>query len=239
VSGAATLSVMGDLVASVAGGVRPAIGGGGELKLAGDAVLRTEGHLVAIVGAHDAKKSATVHVQGGAELYSSGVTEIVAEKAIVLRVGKSSIRILPDTIEIDTETIIARAKKDLFAKAGEKMRLVSKKEALVEANKKLFLQGEGASVQLTRDARIDGDLVKLNCSPDPVDDKVPEEKPKKPTTFSLVDENGKPMAGQRVVILLADGTERATVLDADGKAELELDDSGDVVFPDVTKPQPA
>jgi hypothetical protein len=54
-----------------------------------------------------------------------------------------------------------------------------------------------------------------------------------------VDEAGKPLAGQRFILIMGDGTERSAVLDEDGKAELELTDSGEIVFPDVDKPQPA
>jgi type VI secretion system secreted protein VgrG len=237
VAGAMSLSVAGDLIANVAGSAMPAVGGGAELKLAGDAVLRTAGHLVAIVGAPDALTSATVHVQGGSELYSAGATEIIAEEGITLRVGKSMIRILRDAIEIDTDTLIMRARRELLAKATETVEIKSKNNAHFEASKALTLLAEAAAVKLTRDARIDGDLVKLNCSPDHAEPGKRAEKKKKPTLFSLVDENGKPMAGKRVLVLCDDGTERASVLDKDGKVELELDDSGDVVFPDVSKPQ--
>jgi type VI secretion system secreted protein VgrG len=240
VSGASALSVAGDMVATIAGNIHPAVGGGSELKLAGDAVLRAEGHFVTIVGAHDSMTSATVHVQGSTELFGAGVTEIISETAIKLRVGKSSICIYPDAIDIDADTIRLRAREALYGKAGDTISLISRGLARLEGDEEVFLQAEAATVKLTRDARIDGDLVKLNCSPEPaVTPKRAHKKEVKPTKFSLVDDNGKPLAGQRMVVLLADGTERATVLDKDGKAELELDDSGDVVFPDVSKPKPA
>jgi type VI secretion system secreted protein VgrG len=238
VSGASALSIMGDMVATIAGNVHPAVGGGSELKLAGDAVLRAAGHLVTIVGAPDDRTSATIHVQGSTELYGAGATEIVSEQSIKLRVGKSSINILPDAIELDADTIRLRARKDLLAKGADSARLLSRGLLRLEGDEEVFLHGQAATIKLTKDARIDGELIKLNCSPDPVDPKKPA-KPKKPTKFSLVDENGKPMAGQRMLVTLPDGTSRSTVLDKDGKAELELDDSGDVTFPDVSKPQPA
>jgi hypothetical protein len=177
-------------------------------------------------------------VQGSTELYGAGATEIVSEQSIKLRVGKSSINILPDAIELDADTIRLRARKDLLAKGADSARLLSRGLLRLEGDDEVFLHGQAATIKLTKDARIDGELIKLNCSPDPVDPKKPA-KPKKPTKFSLVDENGKPMAGQRMLVTLPDGTSRSTVLDKDGKAELELDDSGDVTFPDVSKPQPA
>jgi hypothetical protein len=177
-------------------------------------------------------------VEGGSELYATGVTEIVAEKGIVLRVGKSSIRIHDDAIEIAADTFIVRS-KEVYALADEKMKLIAKKEALLKSDKKVFLQAENGSLQLTRDARVDGDVVKLNCSPEPVDDEVPDEKKIETTKFSLVDDKRKPMAGQRLVLIMPDGSERNAVLDQDGKAELELDDSGKILFPDVSSPEPA
>jgi type VI secretion system secreted protein VgrG len=238
VTGKVATTIGGDREVTVGGDARHTFGGRAELSLQDDAVVRTDGHLVAIVGQHDARRSATIHVEGRTDLYSTGVTEIVAEKGIVLRVGDSSIRMTDKSIEIGAETVIVRGKK-VYAVADETMRLKAKKEALLESEKKVFLQAEAGSVQLTRDARIDGDLVKLNCSPEPVEDEVPEEEELKKTTFSLVDDKGKPMAGQRFVLIMPDGSERSGVLDGDGQAVLELADSGDIVFPDVDKPEPA
>ena len=230
--------VGGDLITRVDGDFRPELNGSATVAMAGDAVVKALGHLVAVVGQNDAKKSSTIHVQGTSELYATGTSELTSEKAITIRVGTSSIRVTADGIEIGADTITLRG-KDIYHLADEKMKLVAKKEALFKSDKKIFLQAEAGSLQLTRDARVDGDMVKLNCSPDPVDDTVPDAEDIKVTKFSLVDDKGKPMANQRIVLVMSDGSERTAVLDEDGKAELELDDSGDVVLPDVAKPQPA
>jgi uncharacterized protein (DUF2345 family) len=106
----------------------------------------------------------------------------------------------------------------------------------VRMDKRIVLAGEGAQLRLERDARIDGDKIKLNCSPDPVDEhKEPEHETPKPTTITLVDEDGKPLGHRRFVITLPDGSERAGMVNADGRAELFLDESAEVVFPDVDR----
>ena len=238
VTGGASMRVGGDRTARVDGRAREEIAGRAEMTAEDDAILRVRGHLVAVVGQHDARRSATLHVEGGSEIYATGVTEIVADKGLVLRVGKSSIRMTPTAIELSAETVVVRG-ANVYQMADEKLKLIARKEGLFASDKKLFFEAEHGSIALTRDARIDGDMVKINCSPDPVDPSVPEARSLKPTKFSLVDEQGKPMAGQRLVLVMPDGSERTAILDEDGKAELELEDSGQVVFPDVSKPQTA
>jgi hypothetical protein len=54
-----------------------------------------------------------------------------------------------------------------------------------------------------------------------------------------VDQKGKPLAHQRYLLVLDDGSEQSGILDADGKAEVEVGASGKIVFPDLDRTQEA
>jgi hypothetical protein len=47
----------------------------------------------------------------------------------------------------------------------------------------------------------------------------------------LVDENGHPLANQRFLLLMEDGTQTGGVLDGDGKATVHIEGSAQIVFP--------
>ncbi|MCC6521720.1 MAG: type VI secretion system tip protein VgrG [Polyangiaceae bacterium] len=244
VSGNADVRVTGDRVTRVEGREQAELFGVRDATFHADRVERVLGHLVTVVGEHDARRSATLHVEGGAYQYSTGTAELVSDKAIVLRSGKSVLRVGPEGIELDTPRLTLRSdglevhgKDEITFFSKKKVRFVAEKMDLV-VDKKLVLQAERGKLELDQNARLDGATVKLNCSPEPVDPaEEPEPEPKKLTTVELVDDDGKPLPHRRFVVTLADGSERSGVLDADGKAELLLDDSAEIVFPDVDQAQ--
>ena len=100
------------------------------------------------------------------------------------------------------------------------------------------MQSESAFLGLGKVAKLKGELVKLNCDDDPVDELDPPEEPTL-TVIQLNDEDGKPIPNQRFVLVLPDGSEKTGTLDEEGKAEIDVDDSGDIIFPDVHNPRPA
>ncbi len=244
VSGNSDVRVTGDRVARVEGRDRTELFGDQETVLREDKTERVLGHIVTVVGQHDARRSATLHVEGSAHQYTTGTTELVADKAIVLRSGKSQIRIGPEGIEVTTPKLTLRG-DSVVLQGRDEMSLFSKKEVAVVAEtvdviakKRVVLKGEAAQLRLDKNARIDGDLVKVNCAPDPVDERdAPRYEPPKPTLIALVDEAGKPLAHRRYVIIESDGSERGGMLDSEGKAELFLEGSAEIVFPDVDDPR--
>ena len=243
---------------TIAGGLTQTVGGNGDLRVAGtftehakrrfeeieeastslvggDRTVRVEGHSLTIVGEHDRRTSSILHVEGTSASYSVGTTEIVSESAIELRCGQSSIRLTPDSIELYTPNLLLHAEKVEVA-ADDTMKLLAKNEQTLAA-KKILVQAEGASVALSQLVKIDGTLIKLNCAPDPSDEELPKHVPPVPTKFKLVDQDGKPIPHQRFRLVMGDGTERSGFLDQDGAAELPLEASGEIVFPDVDNPR--
>ncbi|MBL8740216.1 MAG: type VI secretion system tip protein VgrG, partial [Myxococcales bacterium] len=196
---------------------------------------RILGHKITVVGEQDARRSATTHVEGSIEQSSSGSQELVSEKEIVLRVGTTSLRLTPTAFEVvadevrfvSTQTVVqAEQTIELFAKKG----FATAAETIdLLADKRAVVAGEQGKLKLAKDARLDGSVVKLNCDPAPPDPlEPPEYEPPKPTMIELCDEDGAPLANRPFLLTFADGSERSGILDAEGKAEVYIDESCDI-----------
>jgi type VI secretion system secreted protein VgrG len=146
----------------------------------------------------------------------------------VLSCGKSSIRITDDKIEIVSPTIALRSTGVGVSMGDDTIQIKAKQEAQIVAER-VLLKTPDASVSLAQDAQIDGRFILLN-SPDAATDPIPE-KSLKTTTIELVDQRGKPLAHQRYLAVLADGSEISGILDKDGKAEIEIEGAATITFP--------
>ena len=205
-----------------------------------DSVERVLGHKVTIVGEHDARRSATVHVEGSSHHSSTGAHEIVSEKEILFRCGKSMLRLTPDGLDIIVDKV-RFVGKDVSAVMDEKIELFTKKgfavvseTADILSKKRVTVAGESGTLKLAKDARLDGSVVKLNCDPSPPDPlDPPEYKPPEPTHIELLDDTGAPLKNRRFVLTMPDGSEQTGVLDADGKTDVYIEDACDITFPDV------
>jgi type VI secretion system secreted protein VgrG len=245
VTGASDLRVAGARTTRVEGNEKLELFGSSESVFHEDTVQRALGHHITVVGQNGARRSATLHVEGSAYQYTTGTSEIVADKVIVLRCGESSIRMTPDGIDLVAKTIRLQAEKvetnateEVITFAKKQVAFVAEKIDLV-AEKKIVAKAEEGVLALDKNARLDGAMVKLNCDPEKPDEReAPEYEPPKPTKIELVDENGKPLGHRRYVVVESDGSERSGMLNEEGKAELFLEESAEVFFPDVDDARP-
>lgn len=186
-----------------------------------------------MVGAAEQKRSWTVHAEGVAAISSTDGTELTSDKDIVLRVGKSTLRLAADRIELVSPTVVARGTDAELSASDKGLRLSSKWGLDVLAKDRLFLgSGAGATLSLKSEFKADGARILLN-SPEKADD--PARPPPAPrTSVELVDETGASLAFQRFIVTLASGAELAGLTDKEGKAELYLEEAGTISFPDLT-----
>ena len=201
-----------------------------------DCVTKVLGHHTTIVGEHDAQRAFNVHVEGSATSYSSGSMLMSSEKDIEIRVGESVIRITEEGIELAAPSL--RINGDAFELRANETLTMEAPDQVTMKSKKVLMESESAFLGLAKVAKLKGEFVKLNCEDDPVDELDPPEEPTL-TTIELKDEDGKPIPNQRFVLVLPDGSEKTGTLDEEGKAELEVEESGDIIFPDVHDPRPA
>lgn len=229
VTGNYDLRVSNERMTRVEGTDRAEITGESTATFHSDQVVRVLGHQVTVVGDSDAQRSVSTHVEGTASTYSTGLTEIASETVMVFRVGESAIRMTPKAIEIFAPSIYLQGNKlsGLFEKQID---LQAEKKVNI-SSERIHLAGKAAAVDLLDNARIDGNQVLLNCTPEP----EPEDahKAPKPTTITLTDEEGNPLGHQRFVVAHSDGSQRSGVTSDEGKASVLLDASGQIFFPDV------
>ncbi len=234
VAGSSDERVSGTLVTRIEGRERRCVEENADLDYTEDLTIRVSGCLTTLVGKADKKRSWATHAEGTARLSSLDTTEIASEGELVLRVGKSSIRITSEKIELISPAITVKGAGAGLAVDDAGMALSSKGDAQLIVEKKLVIMTkEGASLAMEKEVKIDGKMILLN-SPEQASDPPPKE-PEPPTGVELTDEEGNPLAYQRFLVIMDDGSEVSGMTDKDGKAELDLTSGGKVVFPDLTE----
>jgi hypothetical protein len=190
--------------------------------------------MTTLVGKHDAKRSWATHAEGSAKLSSMDSTEVSSEGALLLRVGKSWIRITDEKIEIHSPAVTAKGEGGGLSADDEGLKLSSKKDAQLLVEKKLVIKSkEGASLSMEKEVKIDGSQILLNSPADAKDPPPKDADP--PTKVVFKDPEGKPLQNQRFLITMDDGTEVSGMTNKDGKAEVDLKSGGKVTFPDLSK----
>ncbi len=229
VTGAYDVRVSGSRTTRVEGQDRADIEEASTTNYLADRIQRVLGHQVTVVGDADAQRSASLHVEGTASSYSTGLTEIASETVLVLRCGESAIRMTPKTIEIFSPNVHLQG--DHLTGLFDKQVNIHAEKRVNVSSERVHLAGKAAAVDLLDNARIDGKQVKLNCTPEP--EPEGEKDPPKPTRIVLMDEEGGPLGHQRFVVAYADGSQRSGVTGDEGEANVLLDASGQIFFPDV------
>jgi hypothetical protein len=207
--------------------------GTSDLEYADDLTTRVNGCMTTLIGKHDRKRSWATHAEGKAKLSSLDATEVSSEGELTLRVGKSWIRITSDKIELVSEAITAKGTGGSLGISEDGLALSSKGDAQLLVKKKIVLKTDGASLSLDKEVKIDGTKILLN-SPDMATDPPPKD-PGPPTNVTLKDTQGKPLAYQRFLVIMANGSEVSGITDKDGNTDVEMKVGGKVLFPDLTK----
>ncbi|MFO0588082.1 MAG: type VI secretion system tip protein TssI/VgrG [Polyangiaceae bacterium] len=231
VSGDRDDRIQGTFDTRVGGGERREVVGPAEHAHGDDLTLRVKGSLTTVIGKNDAPRSLAVHTEGSAKIASTAATEIVSDQEILLRVGKSTVRITESGVEISGPSVSVLGEGAWVGAAKEGLTLRTKENATLVVGKKIVVKTDGASLAMEKEVKIDGSKILLN-SPEQAEDEEPKE-PDPPTIVELCDQDGSPLARRRFVIAMEDGTEVSGVTDADGRAEIPLKSSGKITFPDL------
>ncbi len=205
--------------------------GRSDLEVGADYTIRSRGCMTTIVGRHDKKRSYVLRVEGRTQLSASEGMEIEAEKGLVLRCGKSFIKISEDRIELVAPSVAVRGEGAGLSAEDGKLKIRAKEKTLLTA-KELLLKTDDASVGLKKDVEVAGRKILLNSPLDAKDPVKDESAP--PTRIQLKDPSGAPLAYQRFRIKLANGAEYSAILDKNGEIDMELDQSGVIEFPDAS-----
>jgi type VI secretion system secreted protein VgrG len=235
VSGSASHSVQRDAHVRVGGAEHRRVGGAMMLEAAADVVERVGGNHTRVVGSASARRSATLHVEGAINESATGTITLRADAALVLACGETVLRLAPDKLEISSPAIALRGDGSRLRIVDGDVRLQADGNVQAVADK-VLLKASGAALALGSEAQIDGGRILLN-SPQSARDEV-EDRSAPITVIELCDQAGEPMAGQAYRIAFPDGSELSGVLDGDGRAELELEEAGEITFPGVLDVEP-
>ena len=229
VDGNADERVRGVRQARVDGADRLEVGGAAERRFERDLLQRVEGNLG---HRHVHKGAFTLRVEGTTTLSSEDGLVLECAAGITLACGPSAIRLGKDGIELVGDMVRAAGKKGSLEAGGAGLKLRTA-GAYAHLDEKLLLQTETARIDMGTEVKIDGEKILLN-SPDRASDE-PAPPPRQPTIVELVDHDGQPLAAQRFVVELPDGSERVGVTDEDGTCRLDLPANGTIRFAELTK----
>lgn len=203
-----------------------------------DLTIKVRGCETIVVGKEGAERSYLMHTFGVAKMSSTGALEIASDKEITLRCGKSTLRITPNGIELNSDALSVKGGTSKMSVNDEGVKLKSDQaRAEIVGGSVVLKTNQGASIAMGGEVKVDGTQILLNSPGNAKDAPLPE--PPRQTNIELVDQEGKPLAHQRYLLVLDDGSEQSGILDADGKAEVDVNASGQIFFPDLDKAQEA
>ena len=234
VSGNSDRRVSGMLVTRVEGKERREVQQNADLVYHQDLTVRSLGCVTTIVGKSDKKRAWVTHAEGTAELSGFDRVKLTSETEVLLVVGKSSLRLSPDGIELHAPKITTTGPGGAMSVGDEGLTLKSKDKAKLTMGKEMQLQTDGASVKMGQEVTLQGQKIHMK-SPEPGQGD-PAKDPDPPTKVELKDQDGKAVPYQRFIVKQSDGTEVGGKTDKDGKAEPDLKSGGKIVFPDLTMP---
>ena len=199
-----------------------------------DFTMQVKGNLTTIVGRHEAPRTYAVHVEGPAAIHATETLQLTSDKEVLIMVGKSTIRLTEDNIEINAPGIHSTGEGGKLSLNDAGLKMKTKGAVTQMTDSGMVTETEkGASFSMGQEVKVDASKILLNSPDQATDEPPPPEDP--PTKIALVDAKGQPLSNQRYVIVMEDGSERAGRLDKDGKAEIELPEDGEIHFPDITE----
>lgn len=207
-----------DVITAVMGSTETTTHGDVRAHTVGLTSSRHEGPLLVTVGEPDLRASHLVHVEGTSSSFARGRLSIESPEIIELRSGASAITIGPESVQIRTPKL--RVDASDVEIVGDTVDLLAK-DYVRTAGKRVLILSSGASVCLTKIAKVHGAAVKLGAPPDALDGPEAAKLPPPPTRVTLKDQDGNPVAGERFLVRLLDGTTRAGVTGSDGTATIE------------------
>jgi type VI secretion system secreted protein VgrG len=231
VNGRGELDYVKDLVLNVSGNEHRRIAGTAREHVKGDATRRIAGDATTLV-VGETPRASLVHVDGTSRMTSTGMTEIVSDKEVVIRCGKSVLRVMPNGIELVAPEVRVRAPGAGIKFAENTMEIRAKDGAAFKA-KEVVMQSDGAKLKLDAAASVEAPRIQLGTSPSKLDDAKDDSE--KATKIELKDPKDRPISSQHYVVVTKKGERIGGMVGKDGKDEIYLEEGDEIVFPDLGK----
>ena len=235
VAGTTDVVYLKDRLATVGGNETSITEGHSRVEVRGDSIRKVAGDSTTLV-AGATPRASIHHVQGTSRFTSTHLTELSSETELVLRCGKSVIRILPDAIELVAPEVRVKAPGSGITFSENTMEIRAVNGAAMKA-KNLTLQSAVAEFALdSQKASLQAPQISMGTQPSQLS--LPPDQREQATSIELADATGHAIALQHYVVLSASGTRVGGMVGRDGKDEIYLKDGDQVVFPELGKVDP-
>ncbi|MFT3765203.1 MAG: type VI secretion system tip protein TssI/VgrG [Minicystis sp.] len=216
----ATATIGGARVLRVEGSEQETVIGDAEKVAKSHMTLTVRGEYGVTVGTPEKDANATLDVHGDYKVGASRHVRVVAAESLRFSCGDSVIEITPDEIKLEAKaiTLVGSSAVSMEGK-GPSLHLTD--EAVLSA-KTMTFKASQAFLKLDKEAKLKGQLIKLNCDEQGDIGAEPEKKPE-PKTFrvKLHDDFHKPYANKKYR-LLVEGKEIDGQTDGDGLVEEDV-----------------
>ena len=221
VDGDTAESINGNHALKVEGNAFTSVHGDISQSVQGDLTLSIDGDHNVTIGkdGHDVRSD--MHVHGALTISATGPLKIKSTESIQLQCGGSIIELMPDGLRIQAGTLlIAGTEKVSMAGNGPAIHLGDEAEFVA---KKLSFFSEAASLELERNAALNGEQVKINCEKGKPKKREGDEKKLETQKLKLTlkDYDFKPYAGKQYR-LIVDGSVYEGKTSGDGLVEQKV-----------------
>jgi type VI secretion system secreted protein VgrG len=157
--------VGGNDIAIVAGDVVRQVMGNITDSVRQNVTVSVNGHHDLHIGTHELLKHGSVFASGNYRIIAGREAVVLAERSITFTCGESEITLSPEGITLKGKVITLEGGAISAKGSGAEVRVGDTAEIISD---KIHLQAKEAAIDLELEAKIDGNLVKLNCGPERV-----------------------------------------------------------------------
>lgn len=221
VRGKSQISVGGSADTSVAGTRSAAIAGDDTTRVGGGHVVMAGAYSHVLVGQGVPEGHGMVLVNGNYRIGAAGEIQIGGTKGLTLTCGDSSITLLPGEIKIKSPKITTLATEEILTKGKEHEIAITDHVEIRGSDIRLF--GKHGQLLLDDNARLNGQLIKLNCDrPKPENKSVEDSEEKGIITFR-VQPHFELQPGDKLIAVIATPTGETVEREVDASMEVKLE----------------
>lgn len=230
--GGSSTNVLGNRESNVSGRERVRVVRTADVHVHEDVTMRTEGCATIIVGEREAQRSFTVFTEGLVTVDGSCGVVVRSSSEVVVRSGRSSIRVCDDGIFL-RGPVVRIDSEEAQAVFSDSIALSTANMAQITGEQVGLGSHRGGTLLIGQDVNVVGERVLLNSPTESTEPPLPAEA-YDATNIEISTPRGEPMAGARFVVTRDDGSRTGGVTDHEGRASINLEGGGQIVFPDVS-----
>lgn len=221
IGGASSLSVGGRSDASHAGARVATVGGDDTLRVGGGHTVMAAAYSHLLIGHGEPEGHGLVYVNGNYRIAAAGALQMGASTSMTFSCGDSSIELLPDEIRIRAPKVTVTAADELLVKGKDNE--IAASGHLEVRGKDIRLFAEEGQLLLDRNARLNGEAVKLNCDRPKPEKKEGDQQAEKGIILFRIEPAFPVEGGEPLVAVIATPDGRTLEMPVDASMEVRLE----------------